>query len=288
MKPGLEQCDVEDFKTHLERYLERVRRSEVPLFVTHPTEGAVVMMSVASFVELQRYAPPRPDLVQRVTVEQLIADEELLKASPKKRSANPSAQKVRSKKSSSNEVYQLKITLKHVRPPIWRRVLVPGSFTLGQLHIVIQVVMDGWCGGHLHEFEIDGVHYSDPPPPREDWGVAIVDEAKVKLEQVLGEKSKFLYSYDFGDDWQHEILVEKVLPIDPQVSYPVCIKAKRACPPEDCGGPWGYAELLEILADPTHPEYEERCEWLIADFDAELFDVKRVNNELEGLGNRWR
>jgi prevent-host-death family protein len=284
MKPGLEQCDADDFKEHLERYLARVRRSDVPLFVTHPTEGTVVMMSVASFAELQRYAPPRRDLVRRVTIEQLTVDEELMKASPKGRSTPQSPKKARSKKGNSNEVYQLKITLKHIRPPIWRRVLVPSSFTLGQLHNVIQVAMAGWHGGHLHEFEIDGVHYGDPPPPGESWGVEIVNEAKVKLEQVLGEKSKFLYSYDFGDDWQHEIVVEKVLQIDPQVSYPICLKGKRACPPEDCGGPWGYAELLEVLADPSHPEYEDRCEWLIAEFDAEWFDLESVNTELADIG----
>jgi Plasmid pRiA4b ORF-3-like protein len=283
MKPGLEQCDAEDFKAHLEQYLARVRRSDVPLFVTHPTEGTIVMMNVASFAEIQRYAPPRQDLVRRVTIDQLTADKELLKASSKGRSSQQSTKKARSRKGSSNKVYQLKITLKHIRPPIWRRVLVPGGFSLGQLHNVIQVAMAGWHGGHLHEFEIDGEHYGEPPSPGEDWGVAIVNEAKVKLDDVLGEKSKFLYTYDFGDDWRHEIVVEKVVPIDPKVTYPICVKGKRVCPPEDCGGPWGYAELLEILANPRHPEYKSRREWLIGDFDAELFDLEDVNEALADI-----
>jgi prevent-host-death family protein len=284
MKPGLEQCDADDFKEHLERYLARVRRSDVPLFVTHPNKGIVVVMNVASFAARLKQAPAQPDLVRQVTIDQLTADEDLLKASPKGRSTHQSTKKARSKKRTSNEVYQLKITLKHIRPPIWRRVLVPCSFTLGQLHNVIQVAMAGWHGGHLHEFEIDGSHYGEPPSPEEDWGVTIVNEAKVKLEDILGEKSKFLYTYDFGDDWQHEIVVEKVLPIDPQVRYPICLKGKRACPPEDCGGPWGYAELLEILANPSHPEYEDRCEWLIAEFDAEWFDLEGVNTDLADIG----
>jgi hypothetical protein len=115
-----------------------------------------------------------------------------------------------------------------------------------------------------------------------------VNEAKVKLEDVLGEKSKFLYSYDFGDDWRHEIVVEKVLPSDPKVTYPVCMKGKRACPPEDCGGPWGYVELLDILADRKHPEHKSRKEWLGGDFDAEEFALDRVNAELAMMNQRSR
>jgi Plasmid pRiA4b ORF-3-like protein len=286
MKPGLEQCDADDFKEHLERYLARVRRSDVPLFVTHPTEGIVVVMNVASFAARLKQAPAQPDLVRRVTIDQLTADEDLLKASPKGRSAQQSTKKARSKKGSCNEVYQLKITLKDIRPQIWRRVLVPGDFTLGQLHTVIQITMNGWLNCHLHEFEIDGQHYSVPPDPGEDWGVTIVNEAKVKLEDVLQEKSKFLYSYDFGDDWRHEIVVEKVLPIAPKVTYPFCIKGKRACPPEDCGGPWGYAELLEILADPSHEEYEDRLEWIGKTFDPEAFDVGEINQVLATIGSK--
>ena len=203
------------------------------------------------------------------------------------RKVGTSASKSRSKSTEESSIYQLKITLKNIRPPIWRRVLVPGYYTLRQLYVVIQVAMDGWNGGHLHEFEIDEQHYGEPPAPGEGWGVAIVDEARVKLSNVVrGEKAKFLYTYDFGDDWQHEILVEKILPVDAKINYPICLKGKRACPPEDCGGSWGYAELLEILADPTHPEYEERCEWLIEDFDAEFFDIESVNTDLARIGAR--
>ena len=122
---------------------------------------------------------------------------------------------VRSQSTKESPIYQLKITLENVHPPIWRRVLVPSHFTLRQLYVVIQVAMDGWEGGHLHEFEIDEKHYTEMPPPGMDWGVPIVDEAQVMLTDVVqGEKIKFLYTYDFGDSWQHRILVEKILLVD--------------------------------------------------------------------------
>ena len=208
-------------------------------------------------------------------------------SSAQKRKVGKLVSQSRSKSAEETLIYQLKITLINIRPPIWRRVLVPGHFTLRQLYVVIQVAMDGWCGGHLHEFEINGMHYGEPIGPEEDWGVPIVDEAQVKLADLgCGLKTKFLYTYDFGDNWQHEILVEKVLPMDATVTYPICLKGKRACPPEDCGGPWSYAELLGILADPTHPEYEEQCEWLVEDFDPEFFDIESVNISLASIGAR--
>jgi hypothetical protein len=278
MQPGIEQCEIKDFQAHLKQYLQHIRQSAVPLFVTESNEAAVVMMSVASFVALQQLAGSSADRVRRLTSKDLTTE---LSQSAAPKGQQRLTKTARSHQRQGDNVYQLKITLKHIRPPIWRRVLVPGEFSLGQLHQVIQVVMAGWCDGHLHEFEIDGEHYSQPPAPGEDWGVPIGDEATVKLADVLGaEKSKCLYIYDFGDDWQHEVLVEKILPIDPNQTYPVCLKGKRACPPEDCGGPWGYAELLAILADPKHPEYDERCEWLIGDFDPECFDPDSINEEL--------
>jgi hypothetical protein len=149
-------------------------------------------------------------------------------------------------------IYQLKITLRDIKPSIWRRVQVESSTTLSQLHLIIQAAM-GWYNYHLHSFSIEGVNYGIPEP---NYGLDIRDENKVKLGSVVKcEKSKFFYIYDFGDSWEHYILVEKILPKDLKVSSPLCIKAKRACPPEDCGGAWGYIEFLEAIQNPTHPEF---------------------------------
>jgi DNA invertase Pin-like site-specific DNA recombinase len=184
-----------------------------------------------------------------------------------------------SKKSASNQiVYQLKITLKNIRPPIWRRIQVLSSTTLEQLHVIVQEVM-GWDNYHMHSFSIAGIDYGQPQP---EFNVR--SEKTVILRQVVkGEKSKFFYTYDFGDSWEHEILVEKELPSTPDTNYPVCITGKRACPPEDCGGSWGYAELLEIISDPSHPEYEERMEWVGESFNPDTFDLNEVNQRLREL-----
>ena len=183
------------------------------------------------------------------------------------------------KKSASNQtVYQLKITLKNIRPPIWRRIQVLSSTTLQQLHLIMQEVM-GWDNYHMHSFSIAGIDYGQPQP---EFNVR--SEKTVNLSQVVkSEKFKFSYTYDFGDSWEHEILVEKELPSSPDQNYPVCITGKRVCPPEDCGGFWGYAELLEIISDPSHPEYEERIEWLGESFNPDIFDMDEVNQRLEGF-----
>ncbi|MGI8936091.1 MAG: plasmid pRiA4b ORF-3 family protein [Phormidesmis sp.] len=184
------------------------------------------------------------------------------------------------KKAPTQTVYQLKITLSGARPPIWRRVQVASNITLGKLHKIIQVAM-GWYSCHMHEFEILGEAYGEPMP---EYDLDIRSERNVRLNTfVTGEKFKFAYVYDMGDSWDHQILVEKVLPADPEVRYPICIKGKRACPPEDCGGVWGYAELLETLSDPENPEHEEMLEWVGGDFDAEAFDLASTNQQLKQI-----
>ena len=177
-------------------------------------------------------------------------------------------------------IYQLKITLQDVKPPIWRRVLVRQDIKLNDLHEVIQMVM-GWDCCHLHQFVIDGVDYGELSPDGDDFGMEIEDESRFRLCDLAEEKGKFLYDYDFGDGWRHVIEVEKVLPPDPKVFYPVCVKGKRSCPPEDCGGPWGYENLLEILADPKHEEHEDYMEWIGGEFDPEEFDLEEINAELK-------
>jgi len=176
----------------------------------------------------------------------------------------------------SGIIYQLKITLKEVKPPIWRRLQVKSDITLLALHKTIQKVM-GWTDSHLHEFIVKGVSYGDS----EDEDA--LNERRHRLNKLLlEEKEKFFYVYDFGDNWEHVILLEKILPFDADARYPVCLTGKRSGPLEDCGGPWGYMELLDVLEDPNHPEYEERMEWTGEDFDPEMFDIDEINGRLRG------
>jgi len=175
--------------------------------------------------------------------------------------------------------YQLKVSLRGARPPIWRRLRVPGRFTLAQLHAVIQAAF-GWEDYHLHVFDVDGSRYA---PAGADLGARARDERKVRIAQVApAVGDRLTYTYDFGDDWEHEIIVEQIVPADGP-DQAVCVTGRRAAPPEDCGGVWGYAELCDILADPTHPEYTERREWLGREFVAAAFDPEPVNRALRGV-----
>ena len=182
-------------------------------------------------------------------------------------------------------IYQIKITLKDSKPPIWRRVLISSETTLPKLHDIIQAVM-GWYDSHMHAFEIHGEHYSAPSPydPGLLQEMGMKSTNRVKLNKLItAEGEKFRYEYDFGDDWQHEIVLEKILPADPKQKLPVCIKGKRACPPEDVGGVWGYDGFLEAINDPKHPEHADYIEWIGDDFDPEAFDLDEVNERLKGI-----
>ncbi|MEO0373899.1 MAG: plasmid pRiA4b ORF-3 family protein [Cyanobacteria bacterium P01_A01_bin.17] len=182
------------------------------------------------------------------------------------------------KSSKKLPVYQLKITLQGLEPLIWRKIQVTSGTTLAQLHSIIQAVM-GWDGAHLHVFEVAGTSYGQT----ELDGLDDLESDQVELRQVIsGSTLKFTYTYDFGDNWQHEILVEKVLSYNAEAPYPLCVEGQRACPPEDCGGTWGYTELLEVLKDPKNPEYEDRLEWA-GPIDPEAFDLETVNKELNTL-----
>ena len=196
------------------------------------------------------------------------------------RQAHPDFQFPNSKMASRKKaplIYQLKITLKDIRPPIWRRVQVRSDATLSHLHWVIQLSM-GWTNSHLHSFSIQGVNYGVPMPELGFEELEPEDERSVKLSSFIpGEKFKFSYLYDFGDSWEHEVLVEKVLTPETDVQYSVCIKAKRACPPEDCGGTWGYQEFVEAVQDVEHPEHEEMLEWVGGYFDPEDPEFDEIN-----------
>ena len=174
-------------------------------------------------------------------------------------------------------IYQIKISLIGAKPPIWRTVLVPSSIGLAAFHEVIQTTM-GWTDTHLHQFIANNVIYGIPD---DDFGLEMEDEAKYKLSHLLvKEKDTITYEYDFGDSWEHKILLEKILPFDTKTTLPVCIKGKRACPPEDCGGIWGYEDLLEAISDAKHPEHADMLQWLGGEFDPEEFDLEQINKDL--------
>ena len=181
---------------------------------------------------------------------------------------------------AKTQIFQLKIQLRGVRPPVWRRLLVPGEMTLAELHGVVQTAM-GWSNSHLHEFEIDGERYGMPDPEGESDEVA--DEARVPLLRIAGEGTRLRYAYDFGDDWRHDVTVEKVFPPQPGTRYPSCIAGRRACPPEDVGGPWGYQDFLAAVGDPDHEEHQDWLEWVGGRFDPAEFDLAAVDKALDAF-----
>ena len=173
-------------------------------------------------------------------------------------------------------VYQIKVTLRGAKPLIWRRLRLPAATTLAQLHQVIQVAF-GWEDAHLHAFEVGGRRYSRPD--FELWDEA-ADEGKARLQGLATRPgARLRYTYDFGDSWEHDLLVEDILASD-GVAHAVCLNGRRAGPPEDCGGVWGYAELCDILADPNHPDRGERLEWLGHPHDPDAFDKDAINASL--------
>ncbi len=176
----------------------------------------------------------------------------------------------------ANVAYQLKIVLEGSKPPIWRRVLI-ADCTLDVLHQIVQAAM-GWTNSHLHMFEYGGDRFSDP---RFELDAAEFDETQVCLSQLVADGcQKLRYCYDFGDDWSHSIKIEKTLPPLPADQSPKCIKGEGACPPEDCGGIWGYYEFLHAIRDPKHKRHEEFVEWAGKDFDPNDFDIEEVNEAL--------
>jgi len=182
-----------------------------------------------------------------------------------------------------DKVYQFKITLKGIKPPIRRRIQVPETYTFWDLHVAIQDAM-GWEDYHLHEFEMrhpstgENVRIGTPTEEAEFFGQEIISEHHQKIADWFSMENRIAnYTYDFGDNWEHKIQLEKILPRDKNIEYPACIAGKRACPPEDCGGIWGYEEFLEAINNPDHEEHEEMLEWVGGEFDPEHFDVNEVS-----------
>jgi hypothetical protein len=196
------------------------------------------------------------------------------------------------KKAIAKRVFQLKVTLIKVEPPIWRRLLVPADMSLGDFHFVLQDAM-GWTNSHLHNFITDGqwnynsvtggTRYGDI---RFDEEGDMEDEFSMTLAGILKQPGdQIAYVYDFGDNWTHDILLEEILSSVPDGGeVPSCPEGERACPPDDCGGISGYAELLDVLANPDHKEYQDMRSWVESmvdgKFDPEALDLKKVNRAI--------
>ena len=177
------------------------------------------------------------------------------------------------------QLFQLKVTLRGARPPIWRRFEVPADVTLYELHRILQIVM-GWTDSHLHQFRRGKTLYGQSD---REFGVRCQNEKKVRLQDVLRKaKDRMIYEYDFGDGWEHDLVREGIASPSAQVRYPRVLAGKGACPPEDVGGIWGYGEFLQAIRDPKHPEHEDMVGWCGGGFDPDAFDADALNRILSG------
>lgn len=177
-------------------------------------------------------------------------------------------------------IYQIKVFLKDIEPHIWRRFQVRSDITLRKLHSVLQEIM-GWNNSHLYMFKIDGVEYAMPDP---DGELDFKDDSKVRLDKVLPKTlERFEYQYDFGDSWEHVLIVEEILPAEAHSPGALCMEGERACPPEDVGSTEGYAEFLKAIKNPKHREHKDMLTWAGGAFDSEAFDLNRINRNLQKI-----
>ena len=185
----------------------------------------------------------------------------------------------------ANPIARLKITLDDVKPQVLRRVEAPLAIRLDRLHLALQAAI-GWTNTHLYEIRAGDVGWGEPDP---DYGDGPLEARKARLADVLedvGAKT-LRYLYDFGDGWEHTIKVEGIFEAEPGVQYPRLIEAVGRCPPEDVGGPWGYAEFLEAVGNPKHERHVEMTEWIGDNFDPKAIDVEAHTQELAALAKQW-
>ena len=186
--------------------------------------------------------------------------------------------KVSDRPRNLRDLYQLRISLEEINPPIWRRLLVASSIDLAMLHEIIQLAMS-WSGVHLHQFTAGRKQFGVPD---EDYGDGIIPERGIRIGSLLKCENQWIsYEYDFGDAWEHKIVLEKILPYIPGAAGPECIDGQRGAPPEDVGGAWGYREFLEAYTDRGHPDHWEKVAWVNGDFDPERFDIPEINRKLK-------
>ena len=183
--------------------------------------------------------------------------------------------------SKSAKVLQLRVTLCDLEPPIWRRFVVDGAADLAHLHDVLQDVM-GWTDSHLHMFVTANGVYGVPDP---DFGDDTASEEGVRIDSILQcEGDAVRYEYDFGDGWEHQVMVEAVRDGGGKEAVPRCLAGERACPPEDVGGVPGYEDFLAVYRDDSHPDHREMAEWVAEGFDPEWIDIEEINAFLKARG----
>jgi hypothetical protein len=193
---------------------------------------------------------------------------------------------------SRNGILQIKVTLRGIRPPIWRRLQVPASYSFWDLHVAIQDAM-GWLDYHLHEFRVvpglrrRSLHIGIPDDENWPGGRPILPGWEIPVSRYLSAKgAQANYAYDFGDGWKHTVVVEDVLPRVSGAIYPRCVAGRRKCPPEDVGGVWGYERFLAALADPADEEHESYLTWVGGSYDPKDFDADSIR--FDDPEKRWR
>jgi hypothetical protein len=245
--------------------------------------AGLVMAVVDSFVD----AEPKRQLALLLVAKRLM---DCLQANIAMPHLRPAKTLKASRASRADAMYQFKITLLESHPPIWRRIQVQDC-TLDKLHEHIQTAM-GWTNSHLHHFRIGEQLYGDPDLMQENFeDMEYKDSTATKVSDILpknGRRFRFQYEYDFGDSWYHEVLFEGVVGADSKAKYPLCVEGERACPPEDCGGIWGYPDFVEAIQNPDHERHAELLEWVGGRFDPEQFDPAKATKAMrKGLPD-WR
>ena len=184
------------------------------------------------------------------------------------------------------DIARLRIDLDEVTPRVRRRVEVPLDIRLNELHPVIQAAM-GWEDYHLYEFRRAGTAWGVPDPDWDFPGTSALPAADASLADLLGGRAKrFTYVYDFGDDWRHTVRVEKIAEAEPDIRYPRFLDGEGRCPPEDVGGPWGYADFLEAVSDPGHERHDELLEWCGGAFDPADIGEAEIRERLDEIAAR--